>query len=276
MSIAPYAYESNESKCIKKGASKLYIKDDILVYFDGVNEHMLPLDQYDPTVNTNDLPYITTDNAVETKEQTVASSIDNVARLLAVLLTAITVGDTIKFNGDITLNGVRVTGISNAGSSEVQLFSQEYYDAHKDELKGEKGDKGDKGDKVETGPQGPQGPSGLDGEDGEDGDSAKSWLWDLINSGVSAAALGGVVASYDALQTQVVALQTQILGMAVKDLSSEMVDQAQTIFEGVADAVDSVSQGEKIFTKIAKVVKEAWTKITTNYRLIQGTSYQVL
>ena len=76
------------------------------MYFDGVNEHVLPLEQYDPTVNTNDLPYITTDNAVETKEQTVASSIDNVTRLLAVLLTAITVGDTIKFNGDITLNGV--------------------------------------------------------------------------------------------------------------------------------------------------------------------------
>ena len=145
MTIAPYAYESNESKCIKKGATKLYIKDDELVYFNGVKEHVLPLEQYDPTVNTIDLLYITTDNAVEATEQTVASIIDNVARLLAVLLTAITVGDTIKFNSDITLSGVRVTGITNAGSNEVQLFSQEYYDAHKDELKGEKGDKGNTG-----------------------------------------------------------------------------------------------------------------------------------
>ena len=53
-----------------------------------------------------------------------------------------------------------------------------------------------------------------------------------------------------------------------------MFDQTQTILEGVANAADSVSQGEIIFTKRARVINEAWTKIITNYRLIHFISSQ--
>ncbi|KAI5525711.1 organellar and viral DNA polymerase type B [Trichomonas vaginalis G3] len=60
----------------------------------------------------------------------------------------------------------------------------EYYNEHKDELKGDKGDAGPQGPQ---GIQGPQGKNGLDGKNGEDGSAAKTWIWDLINTDLTTA-----------------------------------------------------------------------------------------
>ena len=238
MSIAAYAYESNDSKYLKSGAMKLYIKDGTLIFFDGTTEHPIhigEIETYDPTVTINSLPFINDNNEVVSKDQTVAASIDNSARLLATLLLAMTIGDTIKFNKDITINGVTVKGISNEGNDEVQLFTQEYYDAHKSELKGEKGDKGDKGDTGPMGPQGPKGDNGLDGKDGEDGEDAANWVWDLINSGLSAG-------SYAALAGAVSTLQTQIAAVTAANAATDGVQTAADIVDQIGDAIDDFSE----------------------------------
>ena len=112
---------------------------------------------YDPTINKNNLPYITA-NACAYKEQTVSQSLENIISHLL---------DNFEFNSDsigvlknLTMDGKTIIGVKSPEddveeltrditTSEVKdvvtLMSYEYYEAHKDELKGEKGDTGAQG-----------------------------------------------------------------------------------------------------------------------------------
>ena len=139
----------------------------------------------------------------------------------------------------LTMNNVRVIDILGHAASalseeedgeqsnttqNVSLLTLEYYEDHKSELKGEKGDKGDKG---ERGPQGPQGPAGLDGAPGQDGEDAKGWIWDMIDSGVTAAALA-------TLEYQVQTLTAASTGM-------DALQGTSTALESVTNVTDTVN-----------------------------------
>ena len=147
-------------------------------------------------------------------------------------------------------------GEVEAAVENVQLVTLEYLNDHKNELKGEKGDKGDKGDKGEkgdTGPRGPAGANGLDGADGEDGEDAKGWIWDLINTGLTAA-------SFAALQYQVSTLTAASTGM-------DMLDTADTIND-LANNIDRTST----WGKIAQWFKDIWKSITENAANLESAS----
>ena len=102
---------------------------------------------------------------------------------------------------------------------DANILTLEYLEEHKDELKGEKGDKGDTGPR---GPQGPPGKDGLDGEDGEDGTVAKAWIWDLINTTLTAA-------DFVATQIEIAAISKALQGYQLIDTVNGGIDQATEI-----------------------------------------------
>lgn len=137
----------------------------------------------------------------------------------------------------------------------VTLMSYEYYEAHKDELKGEKGDTGAQGP---AGPQGPKGDNGLDGEDGEDGSEAVSWIWGLINAGATGATWASLQGQVHTLTGICTMLQTQIAAAAVGQIQQDVVDAA-------GKAIDEI-QGTAGYT--------IWEKITNCIKSVKNTFNQ--
>ena len=229
MSVAAYAFESENTKHIQNGICKLYIEDGKLVFYDGTKTYVIPLEQvaqYDPTINTNLLPYIDPTSFEVTRTfYTVYDSLDDLADYISNVYKKIDCSsdDSVKIlTNKLIFNGTNILGVTPTESGEdATLISYQYYEEHKDELKGEKGDKGDKGDTGPQGPQGPKGDNGLDGKDGEDGEEAKSWIWDLINTGLSGGSYLALSSSVSTLQTEILALQTQIAGIALNDITQQ-------------------------------------------------------
>ena len=214
---------------------------------------------YDPTINKNNLPYITA-NACAYKEQTVSQALENIISHLL---------DNFEFNSDsvgvlknLTMDGKTIIGVKSPEddveeltrditTSEVKdvvtLMSYEYYEAHKDELKGEKGDTGAQGP---AGPQGPKGDNGLDGEDGEDGSEAVSWIWGLINAGATGATWASLQGQVSTLTTVVAACQAQLTAMAVNDLQQQVMQRAGEMIDDIQGTV-----GNTIWEKITNCIK---------------------
>lgn len=157
-------------------------------------------------------------------------------------------GENIKCLKNLVVNNKQILGV--AGSSDtVHLMTLEYFNEHKDELKGDKGDAGPQGP---HGIQGPQGKNGLDGKDGEDGSAAKTWIWDLINTGLTAG-------SYGVLQYQVGKLWAIVGSDALK---------------GLRDALKILDTGTNAFDKLGTFVrstKEFCDNMTGTINTIQDT-----
>ncbi|KAI5528764.1 organellar and viral DNA polymerase type B [Trichomonas vaginalis G3] len=139
------------------------------------------------------------------------------------------------------MNEKQILGVAGS-SNDVHLMTLEYYNEHKDELKGEKGDTGPQGPQ---GIQGPQGENGLDGEDGKDGKTAKSWIWNLINTGLTAA-------SYGVLQYQI--------GKIWAVLGEEVLDD-------VKNALNFISNGSDTIKTLSGWMQETRSQIDTVRRI---------
>ncbi|KAI5540410.1 organellar and viral DNA polymerase type B, partial [Trichomonas vaginalis G3] len=145
------------------------------------------------------------------------------------------------------MNEKQILGVAGS-SNDVHLMTLEYYNEHKDELKGEKGDTGPQGPQGIQGIQGiqgPQGENGLDGKDGKDGKTAKSWIWDLINTGLTAA-------SYGVLQYQI--------GKIWAVLGEEALDD-------VKNALNFISNGSDTIKTLSGWMQETRSQIDTVRRI---------
>ncbi|KAI5496841.1 organellar and viral DNA polymerase type B, partial [Trichomonas vaginalis G3] len=174
MTIAAYAYETNEARRaheLVNENSTLTIEGNDLVIDDGKTKKVIDFDTfntYDPFITTSKVPIIN-DGTVQYINSTVDASLVKVLNVLIELLKSFRFDDNIKCLKNLVMNEKQILGVAGS-SNDVHLMTLEYYNEHKDELKGEKGDTG------------PQGENGLDGEDGKDGKTAKSWIWNLINT----------------------------------------------------------------------------------------------
>ena len=199
------------------------------------------------------------------------SNLDSLAKKLAIILAAMSIDSIITFNKNVNINGVTITGVAHEPLKEeiideetglptiitkedATLVTSEYIQNHKDEFKGEKGDPGPQG------PKGEKGDNGLDGEDGEDGEDAKNWLWNLINSGLTAG-------SYAALAASVSALEAEIAGITAANAATDGVQTAADIVDTVGDVIDDFSElSDEIETqtfwgKVMNWFQQLWTKI---------------
>ncbi|KAI5498105.1 organellar and viral DNA polymerase type B [Trichomonas vaginalis G3] len=200
MTIAAYAYETNEARRaheLVNENSTLTIEGNDLVIDDGKTKKVIDFDTfntYDPFITISKVPIIN-DGTVQYINSTVDASLVKVLNVLIELLKSFRFDDNIKCLKNLVMNEKQILGVAGS-SNDVHLMTLEYYNEHKDELKGEKGDTGPQGPQGPQGIQGiqgiqgPQGENGLDGVDGKDGKTAKSWIWNLINTGLTAASSG--------------------------------------------------------------------------------------
>ena len=238
MSINEYSYQSERSKCLYFGKYKLTFDSESLIISDGKTSKRIYFDQhdsFDPKTTIASVPFINNET-IEFRDSTVDDSIiailNEIIYLIDFATTNFKIIDSIELLKPLKINDKIIDGV--AGKHEhVNLMSLEYYEEHKEELKGEKGERGEKGDKGEkgdTGPQGIPGRDGLDGKDGEDGASARGWIWDLINTGLTAA-------SFAALQYQV----TQLSAFMAK---AEGLDTLRAV-------LNTISTGNDVFSSLS-------------------------
>ena len=145
MTVAAYAFEAENTKNIQNGIYKLYIKDGKLVFYDGTKTYVIPLEQvtqYDPTINTNLLPYI--DPAtfeVARAFITVYDALDELANYISKVFKKIDFSnsDTLKIlTNKLDFDGQTIIGITpTVAGGDTVLMSYQYYEEHKEELKGE-------------------------------------------------------------------------------------------------------------------------------------------
>ncbi|KAI5551368.1 organellar and viral DNA polymerase type B [Trichomonas vaginalis G3] len=246
MTIAAYAYETNEARRaheLVNENSTLTIEGNDLVIDDGKTKKVIDFDTfntYDPFITTSKVPIIN-DGTVQYINSTVDASLVKVLNVLIELLKSFRFDDNIKCLKNLVMNEKQILGVAGS-SNDVHLMTLEYYNEHKDELKGEKGDTGPQGPQ---GIQGPQGENGLDGEDGKDGKTAKSWIWNLINTGLTAA-------SYGVLQYQI--------GKIWAVLGEEVLDD-------VKNALNFISNGSDTIKTLSGWMQETRSQIDTVRRI---------
>ncbi|EAY04534.1 hypothetical protein TVAG_244350 [Trichomonas vaginalis G3] len=255
MSIAAYAYETNEARRaheIVNENSTLTVEGNDLVIDDGKTKKVIDFDTfntYDPFITTSKVPIIN-DGTVQYINSTVDASLVKVLNVLIELLKSFRFDDNIKCLKNLVMNEKQILGVAGS-SNDVHLMTLEYYNEHKDELKGEKGDTGAQGPQGPQGIQGiqgiqgPQGENGLDGEDGKDGKTAKSWIWNLINTGLTAA-------SYGVLQYQI--------GKIWAVLGEEALDD-------VKNALNFISNGSDTIKTLSGWMQETRSQIDTVRRI---------
>ncbi|KAI5536306.1 organellar and viral DNA polymerase type B [Trichomonas vaginalis G3] len=252
MTIAAYAYETNEARRaheLVNENSTLTIEGNDLVIDDGKTKKVIDFDTfntYDPFITTSKVPIIN-DGTVQYINSTVDASIVKVLNVLIELLKSFRFDDNIKCLKNLVMNEKQILGVAGS-SNDVHLMTLEYYNEHKDELKGEKGDTGPQGPQGIQGIQGiqgPQGENGLDGEDGKDGKTAKSWIWNLINTGLTAA-------SYGVLQYQI--------GKIWAVLGEEVLDD-------VKNALNFISNGSDTIKTLSGWMQETRSQIDTVRRI---------
>ncbi|KAI5496904.1 organellar and viral DNA polymerase type B [Trichomonas vaginalis G3] len=249
MTIAAYAYETNEARRAHElinENSTLTIEGNDLVIDDGKTKKVIDFDTfntYDPFITTSKVPIIN-DGTVQYINSTVDASLVKVLNVLIELLKSFRFDDNIKCLKNLVMNEKQILGVAGS-SNDVHLMTLEYYNEHKDELKGEKGDIGPQGPQGIQGIQGPQGKNGLDGEDGKDGKTAKSWIWNLINTGLTAA-------SYGVLQYQI--------GKIWAVLGEEVLDD-------VKNALNFISNGSDTIKTLSGWMQETRSQIDTVRRI---------
>ncbi|EAX97711.1 hypothetical protein TVAG_280120 [Trichomonas vaginalis G3] len=252
MTIAAYAYETNEARRaheLVNENSTLIVEGNDLVIDDGKTKKVIDFDTfntYDPFITTSKVPIIN-DGTVQYINSTVDASLVKVLNVLIELLKSFRFDDNIKCLKNLVMNEKQILGVAGS-SNDVHLMTLEYYNEHKDELKGEKGDTGPQGPQGIQGIQGiqgPQGENGLDGEDGKDGKTAKSWIWNLINTGLTAA-------SYGVLQYQI--------GKIWAVLGEEVLDD-------VKNALNFISNGSDTIKTLSGWMQETRSQIDTVRRI---------
>ncbi|EAX96115.1 hypothetical protein TVAG_446150 [Trichomonas vaginalis G3] len=249
MTIAADAYETNEARRaheLVNENSTLTIEGNDLVIADGKTKKVIDFDTfntYDPFITTSKVPIIN-DGTVQYINSTVDASLVKVLNVLIELLKSFRFDDNIKCLKNLVMNEKQILGVAGS-SNDVHLMTLEYYNEHKDELKGEKGDTGPQGPQGIQGIQGPQGENGLDGEDGKDGKTAKSWIWNLINTGLTAA-------SYGVLQYQI--------GKIWAVLGEEALDD-------VKNALNFISNGSDTIKTLSGWMQETRSQIDTVRRI---------
>ncbi|EAX85817.1 hypothetical protein TVAG_002760 [Trichomonas vaginalis G3] len=252
MTIAAYAYETNEARRaheLVNENSTLTIEGNDLVIDDGKTKKVIDFDTfntYDPFITISKVPIIN-DGTVQYINSTVDASLVKVLNVLIELLKSFRFDDNIKCLKNLVMNEKQILGVAGS-SNDVHLMTLEYYNEHKDELKGEKGDTGPQGPQGIQGIQGiqgPQGENGLDGEDGKDGKTAKSWIWNLINTGLTAA-------SYGVLQYQI--------GKIWAVLGEEVLDD-------VKNALNFISNGSDTIKTLSGWMQETRSQIDTVRRI---------
>ncbi|KAI5511793.1 organellar and viral DNA polymerase type B [Trichomonas vaginalis G3] len=252
MTIAAYAYETNEARRaheLVNENSTLTVEGNNLVIDDGKTKKVIDFDTfntYDPFITISKVPIIN-DGTVQYINSTVDASLVKVLNVLIELLKSFRFDDNIKCLKNLVMNEKQILGVAGS-SNDVHLMTLEYYNEHKDELKGEKGDtgaQGPQGPQGIQGIQGIQGESGLDGEDGKDGKTAKSWIWNLINTGLTAA-------SYGVLQYQI--------GKIWAVLGEEVLDD-------VKNALNFISNGSDTIKTLSGWMQETRSQIDTVRRI---------
>ncbi|EAY09030.1 hypothetical protein TVAG_180030 [Trichomonas vaginalis G3] len=252
MTIAAYAYETNEARRaheLVNENSTLTVEGNNLVIDDGKTKKVIDFDTfntYDPFITTSKVPIIN-DGTVQYINSTVDASLVKVLNVLIELLKSFRFDDNIKCLKNLVMNEKQILGVAGS-SNDVHLMTLEYYNEHKDELKGENGDtgaQGPQGIQGIQGIQGPQGENGLDGEDGKDGKTAKSWIWNLINTGLTAA-------SYGVLQYQI--------GKIWAVLGEEALDD-------VKNALNFISNGSDTIKTLSGWMQETRSQIDTVRRI---------
>ncbi|KAI5494234.1 organellar and viral DNA polymerase type B [Trichomonas vaginalis G3] len=252
MTIAAYAYETNEARRaheLVNENSTLTIEGNDLVIDDGKTKKVIDFDTfntYDPFITTSKVPIIN-DGTVQYINSTVDASLVKVLNVLIELLKSFRFDDNIKCLKNLVMNEKQILGVAGS-SNDVHLMTLEYYNEHKDELKGEKGDTGPQGPQGIQGIQGiqgPQGENGLDGKDGKDGKTAKSWIWDLINTGLTAA-------SYGVLQYQ------------IRKIWAVLGEEA---LDDVKNALNFISNGSDTIKTLSGWMQETRSQIDTVRRI---------
>ncbi|KAI5505678.1 organellar and viral DNA polymerase type B [Trichomonas vaginalis G3] len=249
MSIAAYAYETNEARRaheLVNENSTLTVEGNDLVIDDGKTKKVIDFDTfntYDPFITTSKVPIIN-DGTVQYINSTVDASLVKVLNVLIELLKSFRFDNNIKCLKNLVMNEKQILGVAGS-SNDVHLMTLEYYNEHKDELKGEKGDTGPQGPQGIQGIQGIQGPQGENGLDGKDGKTAKSWIWDLINTGLTAA-------SYGVLQYQI--------GKIWAVLGEEALDD-------VKNALNFISNGSDTIKTLSGWMQETRSQIDTVRRI---------
>ena len=152
-----------------------------------------------------------------------------------------------------TLNHLLTTIITTLRKHEHKTDDienlQQWFEEKKPELKGEKGDKGDKGDKGATGERGPRGYQGEKGEKGEDCEN-NGWIWDLVNTGLTAA-------SYTALQAQVASLASAVAALQTVDTAGDTLDLAGDTLDQLQDVKQDIDTSTR-WGKVAKWFSDLW------------------
>ena len=146
MSVVSYSAVADQANCIKNGRYKLYFKGGELFINDG--EKLIPITEYDPTVNTSMLPTMESGDVVY-KLQTVLKCFENV---ISELITVSQSGDkqankwndlenhvefredSVVFKDDVVIDDktVKIPG----DDTEATLLTLEYYNDNKGDLTG--------------------------------------------------------------------------------------------------------------------------------------------
>lgn len=264
---------SLEAKKLRIGKYTMWFNDNAIYCSDSEKTWVLHLSEgteitpYDPTTSMNILPYIKTD-IMDYKNQTVFNALyeglsyvlqnikdinelkngmADIAYIREDLNNNFNFGDNLEIKKDILIDNKTITGIAGTLpwlAENVQLMTLEYYEAHKDELKGEKGDKGDKGD------------------DGDDASGAGSFFMDLLGFGVDAAEIYGAVQAIGVLEGQIAGLQGQIMALGLDNITDDMMD-------GLNDALDELNEVGDDMEDDSQ--SNAITRLTAAIKKIQAT-----
>ena len=180
---------SLEAQKLRYGKYSLWYSDGYIWCSDGTDTYKMRIDAggsgevvpYDPTVDKSLLPY-NNNGVIEYKFQTVVSCLDDILRQVINSTTPRYLNDNLEFTEDnvnvltsLSICGKKITGVigpddnpdeeeevepwpgqgikARALSDGFSLMSWEYFDAHKNELKGDTGPRGPKVPKVHKVPK---------------------------------------------------------------------------------------------------------------------------
>jgi hypothetical protein len=267
MSISLLSIQSEEAKCLKKGKYKLYFVNDGLCFTDGVNNVVLRFDSGEIISWTPESEHL---------YPVLPSQPGQQIPIIMTTLTAV-LGSLIS---QIDLNRVDLAYKSDLTHKHVinditDLLS--WFESKRPELKGDKGDKGDKG---ETGDKGDRGYNSyefwqlqtygditnendrlenyFEAIKGEDGGG---WLWDLLDSGITAAGLIALQTQVASLASSVATINTalgtvNVVGLAtdVADIGADVLDNAGDILEFADDTLEAF---ETANDRINRIIDEA-------------------
>ena len=285
MSIVPYSFMSEESKFLKHRGCKLFIKNNQLYFYDG-DKTILVISSgssFDPYETLYKLPYI--NNAmIDTKDITIFDEFkdilsdvlslqaynDNLDKYISIE------NDKIKFNKNIVINGCEIVRVLTERDA-VELIDKEYALKH---CKGPKGDNGldafqlyclenhgyipDKSSPVYDVMKsqylqyfkGDKGDDGLDGRPGQNGSDARNWLWNIIDSGITAGVLMGMQAQISGLSASLSTLQVYVASLGAAETIEDIGDTLED-FSEVMDGINTTTT----LNKIINWFKNCWSYI---------------